>query len=329
MKLEISEPAKQNRPCSVRSKLQSVHVNSESSELSEVLICLPTGTVSDPLLAEKNGFLRAMDLDLATAQVEKMNMKLESLGVTTILLNDFLTPKLRDIAVKLPNLLFPRDLGVIVGQQAIIGFQPLSLRREEFLIVENIFSPDCLGLKVREHEGVSAEFGDFVRLSKSRAMINIGNRTTKNFIESARDVFLKSGITEIISVELPQKSLETVHLDLTLNVINETALLCGELYKHLWVTVHDLTSPEKKSQKISFIDWCSKYGYTPCFTTTNEQTSGVTNYLFINPEHVITGNPSTRKYLSAYDIKVDEINLSEIWAGSGGIRCATLALKRK
>ena len=151
--------------------------------------------------------------------------------------NDFLSiSETKNIFSKYPliNLMYPRDIAAIIGNQIYLTSSSSDVRKTENLLSENFF---CNNPEFKESEiidfkkigkGLSLEGGDIFVINKDIVLIGISERTSKEAIELIIPYIFNQSFQHVIAVDLP-KERAMMHLD---TIFTQTNYDEGILFNH-------------------------------------------------------------------------------------------------
>jgi len=173
--------------------------------------------------------------------------------------NDFLSiSENENILSKYPliNLMYPRDIAAIIGNQIYLTSSSSDVRKTENLLSENFF---CNKPEFKESEiidfkkigkGLSLEGGDIFILNKDIVLIGISERTSKKAIELIIPSVFNQSFQHVIAVDLP-KERAMMHLD---TIFTQTDHNEGILFNHKNYDIDNLNvyiaSKDDKSFKL-------------------------------------------------------------------------------
>ncbi|OUT40296.1 MAG: hypothetical protein CBB66_02865 [bacterium TMED6] len=151
--------------------------------------------------------------------------------------NDFLSiSETKNIFSKYPliNLMYPRDIAAIIGNQIYLTSSSSDVRKTENLLSKNFF---CNNPEFKESEiidfkkigkGLSLEGGDIFVINKDIVLIGISERTSKEAIELIIPYIFNQSFQHVIAVDLP-KERAMMHLD---TIFTQTNYDEGILFNH-------------------------------------------------------------------------------------------------
>ncbi|PHS14818.1 MAG: hypothetical protein COA86_15615, partial [Kangiella sp.] len=129
-----------------------------------------------------------------------------------------------------PNIMFTRDLGVIVGQARLLTFAAKPARRREMRLSRAlmrhhpVFGDGPL-LDISQHVASPAlEGGDVLVLSADQVAIGVGARTDERSARAAAALLHSTGVSEVHLVKL-RASRATMHLDTVFTLIDDAHCL--------------------------------------------------------------------------------------------------------
>lgn len=131
-------------------------------------------------------------------------------GVEVILLEDLLEGRDREIASRLPNLVYTRDICSVTYLGALVLRMTYQARYPEPLLVGKAMDRLGIPIALRVAPPGTVEGGDFVYLDRETLMIGFGTRTNEAGLEMVKGALLGKAIKELLAVPLPSFR---VHLD--------------------------------------------------------------------------------------------------------------------
>ena len=140
-------------------------------------------------------------------------------------------PKI-DITNQYPliNLMYTRDIAVIVNKSILLTKSNSLVRREENLIADYIFKnhslfQDCNIIDFKEiGQGLSLEGGDVFVLNGSTILIGISERTSKEAINILIPYLFDEGFEYVVAINLPKKR-AMMHLDTIFTQISKNEVI--------------------------------------------------------------------------------------------------------
>ena len=180
----------------------------------------------------------------------------------------------KNIKIEFPliNLMYPRDIAVIIGKQIYLTSSSSKVRKVENLITENFFNnisayKDCeiIDFKTINNQ-LSLEGGDIFVLNKDIVMIGISERTSLEAIELIVPHIFEQSFQKVIAVDLP-KERAMMHLD---TIFTQTSYNEGILFNHENYNIENLdiymACKNSKSNKMSkhrfkFIDILKDFNF--------------------------------------------------------------------
>lgn len=116
-----------------------------------------------------------------------------------------------------PNLLFTRDLGAVIGDRIILTRMAEPARKREALIMELVTKYHPLFSDIQKQiiqvpEGHSIEGGDILMARPDTVLIGISQRTTFGGLMSVANQLLHGEVEHVIAVDIPKKR-SSMHLD--------------------------------------------------------------------------------------------------------------------
>jgi arginine deiminase len=122
----------------------------------------------------------------------------------------------------LPNLFFPRDIGIVVGDHTVVGSMRYGVRWTEELLVKALFQfhPDLRNAGLlydgsEERRGnYTLEGGDVHQLRPDLLVLGFSERTSPSALDQLCELVFREGtITDVIVVVMPKVS-TAIHLDM-------------------------------------------------------------------------------------------------------------------
>ncbi len=218
--------------------------------------------------------------------------------------------------VNRPSLLqvFPRDLGVVIGDVFVRGRMKESVRAAEYSMIEHHVRA-LAGVVVTPPDSVILEGGDVV-LHRDAIFVGVGRRTNERAVDFLEELFPKR---TVIAVDLVHGTgnphTDVLHLDCTfMPVGRDQALVFARGLKHGIGPIGDFFPAEKRIE----LGGDALYDLA-C------------NILSISPEHVVSCETlgELNAKLVERGIKVSTVSFDAVRRLGGLIRCATLAVRRK
>ena len=262
------------------------------------------------------------------------------------------------------NLIFTRDLGVVIGNTILVTWGKKEVRNEENKLASKIFNihPMFKKYDVLDFHQIcpelSIEGGDISVLDDKNVCIGISERTSKKSIEIILPYIMDAGFDRIYGIEL-QKKRAMMHLDTVFTQLSkEDFLMYTPIFENNKnVYVFDKNSPKGKLKNNSFIDELKtifnnvniiKCGGNEPINQDREQWTDGANALAIDNGVIIlyTRNTHTINELKEFGYSVAStssvisnpniitgktvitLDGPELCRGRGGARCLTLPLAR-
>lgn len=217
--------------------------------------------------------------------------------------------------VNRPNLLqvFPRDIGVVIGDVFIKGRMKESSRAAEYAMIEHHVR-GLAPVVVTPPDSVILEGGDVV-LYRDAIFVGVGRRTNERAVDFLEELFPRR---TVIAVDLVHGTkdphTDVLHLDCTfMPVGRDLALVFAEGFKHGIGPIGDYFAAEKRIE----------LGGNALYDL-------ACNILSISPEHVVSCETlgELNAKLTERGINVSTVSFDAVRRLGGLIRCATLAVRR-
>jgi len=156
-------------------------------------------------------------------------IKLESKLLVEALISGYLKNE-KIFTYPIPNLIFTRDIAVVIGKTLLITWNKKNVRNRENILSKYVFS-NFKGFKDmniydfhEKHPDLSIEGGDILILDKHRVCIGISERTTIKSIKKISKLIFNQGFKSIFAVNLPKKR-TYMHLDTVFTLTSENEAL--------------------------------------------------------------------------------------------------------
>ena len=184
-----------------------------------------------------------------------------------------------NISSKFPliNLMYPRDIAAIIGNQIYLTSSSSVVRKTENFLSESFFNnksdyKECEIIDFKKiGNGLSLEGGDIFVINREIVLIGISERTSKEAIDLIIPYIFNQEFEHVIAVDLP-KERAMMHLD---TIFTQTSYNEGILFNHPNYNIDQLNvyfaSKNSKSQKLiehqfKLIDLLNdlKFNLIPC-----------------------------------------------------------------
>ena len=128
----------------------------------------------------------------------------------------------------LPNLFFPRDAGVIIGEHTIVGAMRYDVRWTEELLIKTLFSYhpalESSGLLYdgsrEKRDNYTLEGGDIHRLREDLLLVGLSDRTSSAAIDLLSELVFARGLaTDVLVVVMPNAP-TAIHLDMVFSQVD-------------------------------------------------------------------------------------------------------------
>jgi len=163
------------------------------------------------------------------------------------------------------NLMYPRDIAAIIGNQIYLTSSSSVVRKKENFLSESFFTnkPDYKECEIIDFKkignGLSLEGGDIFVINRNIVLIGISERTSKEAIDLIVPYLFDQAFEQVIAVDLP-KERTMMHLD---TIFTQTSYNEGILFNHpnynidqlnIYKATNDSKSKKLIKHKFNFID---------------------------------------------------------------------------
>ena len=190
----------------------------ERPEAREYFIGRATDTVPSEALAERLGTVPPAEL--VSLLIEGIE---EDTGAISRALNEsgYALPAL-------PNLFFPRDIGMVVGRHAVVGSMRYGVRWTEELLIKTLFRfhPALSNAGIlydgseERRSNYTLEGGDVHVLRDDLVVVGFSERTSSAALDQLADVlFAHTSVTDVVVVVMP-KAPTAIHLDMIFSQVD-------------------------------------------------------------------------------------------------------------
>lgn len=304
---------------------------SEYGELETVFLCSPpiinishSQTLEDVRWDAKVSHEKTSENFCAFKEV------LQGAGVQVIDYAEHLVPDDQKLSEQLINRHFVRDLACVLGKTVLPGEAGTFARRPEYLhahLLMKKWLPDDTFF-LHENDDIKAlECGDIMLLNRDAVLINVGLRTSLESIAKIKKRIYEAGFSEIALISLPRR-MDTLHLDMTLNVANHDLIIAKHFIQHLPLQVLS----EKESRYEMSGEFLKRHGYEVNWLEKYDTVPDI-NFIHLDPETLLISKCANHKMIKSHpkmkSKRIVEVDVSELEKTGGGIRCITLPLRRK
>lgn len=268
----------------------------EYGTLQKVILCRPEHmTIKDVINETQKHFENDnIHVKTATDQHSRLVEALRSHNIEVILL------PVRD---GLPEQVFTRDIGFVIGEKAFLSSMTEPIRQGEEAVIKDFFHNQ--GISYTRMLDTSIEGGDVI-IDGDTVYVGISQRTDMSAIGQ-----LEEALPEytVIPVQLHEKFL---HLDCVFNIVSESEAL-------IYPKALEPEAAEMLAKRYDLIE-----------VPEDEQFTLGTNVLSIGRKTIISlpCNRHVNQQLSKRGYHIIEIDLSEIIKSGGSFRCCTMPLIR-
>tara|TARA_B100000029_G_scaffold516036_1_gene626260 strand:+ start:2797 stop:3933 length:1137 start_codon:yes stop_codon:yes gene_type:complete len=155
------------------------------------------------------------------------------------------------------NLMYTRDIAVIVGKSILLTKSSSIVRSEENILADYLFKnhplfKDCNIIDFKEiGKGLSLEGGDIFVLNERIVLIGISERTSKEAINILIPYLFDAGFDYVVAIDLPKKR-AMMHLDTIFTQISKNEAILfdqNDSFKNLNVYFSSKNDNQKKLNK--------------------------------------------------------------------------------
>jgi arginine deiminase len=207
----------------------------------------------------------------------------------------------------LPNLFFPRDIGMVIGQHAVVGSMRYGVRWTEEMLIKALFRfhPELENAGIlydgsEERRGnYTLEGGDVHHLREDLLVVGFSERTSPAALDQLCDVVFSRGkVTDVLVVVMP-KAPTAIHLDMIFSQVDHE--LCA-VYPPYFVgperlpVLHRRRGTDGVKEMPNFFAGLGQVGLPlePVFvggshrtTQDREQWSSACNFLAVRPGQIL------------------------------------------
>lgn len=275
----------------------SMQVQTEYDFLNKVIVCPPEYMQIKELINEIQKKHWNSNIDIQKAKNQHLYF------VNTLKKHHIDTLTLKPIE-GLPEQVFARDIGFMIGSRFFIAKMKEIIRKDEPKILEKFLQERNLSFETIQNGTI--EGGD-VLIDGEKIFIGISGRTSH---EAVDELEKKLDFYKIFRIPIHPNFL---HLDCVLNILSGGKAL---IYKQAFST--EILKTLQQSYQLLEIP-------------VEEQKSLATNILQIDQNTLIslTYNTKTNRLLRSNGFKVIEVDITEIIKSGGSFRCITLPLHRE
>ncbi|WP_394218489.1 arginine deiminase family protein [Halobacillus trueperi] len=303
----------------------------EFDELRSVVVCTPSVlSVPDKQTATDLRWEKTAESEKMSRCFNKMVDAMSNEGVQVVDYSTFLNDEEKAFHEQLINRVFVRDLACVFGKKVIPGEAGTTMRRPEYVHAHRVFEQwfDAEQYSIHENDGVNAlENGDVFVLSKDAVFINVGMRSSYESAKALREKLIPLGFSEIGIIDLPRRG-DTMHLDMNFNIAGEGLALAKSYMRYFPVEVLSA----KGSSYVMMHEFLRRHGYAIIWTNDVKHTVADINFLNLDPNTLLISTKAHKKIFQHERLKkkrLIEVDVEELEAGGGGIRCMTLPIERR
>ncbi|GEN54344.1 arginine deiminase family protein [Halobacillus faecis] len=302
----------------------------EYDDLTKVVVCTPSVLhVPDQQTATDIRWEKTADSDKMKHCFNHMVEAMRKEGVQVVDYSAYLEEEEKAFHEQLINRVFVRDLACVFGNKVIPGEAGTTMRRPEYFHAHKIFEQwfDDDHYSIHENDTVNAlENGDVFVLNKDAVFINVGMRSSYESAQALKEKLIPLGFSEIGVIDLPRRG-DTMHLDMNFNIAGAGVALAKSYMRYFPVEV--LT--RSGSSYVMMHEFLKRHGYEIIWTDKVKHTVADINFLNLDPDTLLISSKAHKKIFHHERLKkkrLIEVDVDELEAGGGGIRCMTLPIER-
>ena len=310
---------------------------SDVGALRRVLLHRPGRELTDVAPENADELLFDSPVDLARADEEHRALcaTLSEHGVEVLHLEDLLAELGVEAEIP-PNLMFTRDLGVVVGPGLHVGRMALPVRAAETELMRTVVQRHPLfeGVPLYSDGDIAVEGGDVVLAGDGVVVIGIGPRTTLTEARALAARLLDAGAAEtVVAAVMPVGG--PFHLDLALTFADRSVVVADPAVvpRTSAVVLARGRPPHRRESLLGALQ--TALGRGLAVVEAGDDAHGRewdrgTNVLAISPGVVVAydDNVVTRTRLQSAGIEVVVVPGAALGHGRGGPRCLSLPLLR-
>ena len=240
----------------------------------------------------------------------------------------------------LPNLFFPRDIGMVIGEHAVVGSMRYGVRWTEEMLINALFRfhPELENAGIlydgseERRSNYTLEGGDVHHLRDDLLVVGFSERTSPAALDQLCEVaFSRGRITDVLVVVMP-KAPTAIHLDMIFSQIDTE--LCA-VYPPYFVgperlaVLHRRRGEEGVTEMPNFFEALRNVGLplepihaggSHRTTQDREQWSSACNFLAVRPGQILSyvRNDATLAELAAHGFRI--VSSTDFLTGNDSIR---------
>lgn len=245
----------------------------------------------------------------------------------------------------LPNSMFVRDLGIMLGDHMLLAHPAKAARVREALHARIVFEHHP---RFRELATLSLgakfplEGGDVIAMSPDVLLVGTGHRTTfKTAVELARRLSLAGSPMKVVAFKLPSDNPDMFHADTVLTPLGDDLLDVHPVLHRLSarvITPGAVPGEVTIQRAPRLLPALARAVGLPAFRTVElagavadaEQKRDGQNVVAVTAGHVVAyaHNPKINRLMRRAGVRVEAVRGDELVRGRGGPHCLTLPIAR-
>ncbi|MFH1228447.1 MAG: arginine deiminase family protein [Planctomycetota bacterium] len=306
------------------------HIFNSYAPLKKVLMHRPGDEIKTVtnVNARFFGFKSAVNTDKFQFQYDRFLKALRSCQVEPVLIGEILKydKQAQGYITKRPNVMFTRDLSVMIGKGLILMSMQAKGRKWDAWLVRRVaeklhipvlgeIAPDGI------LEGGGVEF-----ITDKTLVVGFCDRANEAAFAKMKKFVLGKQVNELVVVMLPEG---VIHIDGLFLPVDRDLVIANKEYLNRYPCVV-YNSKDKKPEYTWFIDYLEAKGFEIINISYQEGARCAANYIQVGPRKLVgyEGNDRVEKEVRKRGGQVITFPGSELIKGKGGPHCMTCPLDR-